>query len=110
MGIRGLPIIAERAGPTPRRIVMEARVSDLKKKFEDAAAAVKKLKEDPGNDAKLQLYALFKQGSEGDVGGKRPGFTDMIGRAKYDAWAKTKGMSKDEAMKKYIDFVKSLGG
>jgi acyl-CoA-binding protein len=110
MEIRGLPIIAERAGPTPRRIVMEARVSDLKKKFEDAAAAVKKLKEDPGNDAKLQLYALFKQGSEGDVEGKRPGFTDMIGRAKYDAWAKTKGMSKDEAMKKYIDFVKSLGG
>ena len=110
MRIRRLPIIAERAGPTPRRIVMEAKVSDLKKKFADAAAAVKKLKEDPGNDAKLQLYALYKQGSEGDVAGKRPGFTDLIGRAKYDAWAKTKGMSTDEAMKKYVDLVKSLGG
>ena len=110
MGIRGLLIIAERAGPPPRRIVMEAKVSDLKKKFDDAAAAVKKLKEDPGNDAKLQLYALFKQGAEGDVAGKRPGFTDMIGRAKYDAWAKAKGLSKDEAMKKYVDLVKSLGG
>jgi acyl-CoA-binding protein len=110
MRIGRLPIIAERRGLAPRRIVMEARVSDLKRKFEDAGAAVKKLKEDPGNDVKLQLYALFKQGAEGDVEGKRPGFTDMIGRAKYDAWAKTKGMSKDEAMKKYVDLVKSLGG
>jgi acyl-CoA-binding protein len=107
--IGGVPIIAERAGPTPWRTGMEASVSDLKKKFEEAAAAVKKLKDDPGNDVKLQLYALYKQGAEGDVEGKRPGFTDMIGRAKYDAWAKTKGMSKDEAMKKYIDLVKSLG-
>lgn len=85
-------------------------MSDLKKKFAEAAAAVKKLKDDPGNDVKLQLYALYKQGEEGDVAGKRPGFTDMIGRAKYDAWAKTKGMSRDEAMKKYIDLVKALGG
>lgn len=85
-------------------------MSDLKKKFDDAAAAVKKLKEDPGNDAKLQLYALYKQGEEGDVTGKRPGFTDMIGRAKFDSWAKVKGLSKDDAMKKYVDLVKSLGG
>jgi acyl-CoA-binding protein len=85
-------------------------VSDLQKQFQAAAAAVKKLREDPGNDVKLQLYALYKQGSEGDVAGKRPGFTDMIGRAKYDAWAKVKGLSKDEAMKKYVALVKSLGG
>lgn len=85
-------------------------MSDLKAKFEAASAAVKKLKEDPGNDVKLQLYALFKQGTEGDVAGRRPGFTDMIGRAKYDAWAKVKGQSKDEAMKGYIALVKSLGG
>jgi acyl-CoA-binding protein len=86
------------------------QVSDLKKKFDDAAAAVKKLKEDPGSDVKLQLYALYKQGAEGDVAGKRPGFTDMIGRAKFDAWTKVKGLSKDEAMKKYVELVKSLGG
>jgi diazepam-binding inhibitor (GABA receptor modulator, acyl-CoA-binding protein) len=85
-------------------------VSDLIKQFEDAAAAVKKLKEDPGNDAKLQLYALYKQGAEGDVQGKRPGFTDMIGRAKYDTWAKVKVMAKNEAMKRYIALVKSLRG
>jgi acyl-CoA-binding protein len=110
-----LPIIAERARREARRAARNEaterrrRVSDLKKKFDDAAVAVKKLKEDPGNDVKLQLYALYKQGAEGDVAGKRPGFTDMIGRAKFDAWAKVKGLSKDEAMKKYIDLVKSLG-
>jgi diazepam-binding inhibitor (GABA receptor modulator, acyl-CoA-binding protein) len=85
-------------------------MSDLKKKFDAASQSVKKLAEDPGNDAKLQLYALYKQATEGDVQGKRPGFTDMIGRAKYDAWAKSKGLSEDDAMKKYIDLVKSLGG
>jgi acyl-CoA-binding protein len=84
-------------------------MSDLKKKFEEAAGAVKKLKEDPGNDVKLQLYALYKQGSEGDVAGKRPGFTDMVGRAKFDAWAKVKGTTQDEAMKQYVALVKSLG-
>lgn len=84
-------------------------MSDLKKRFEAASQAVKKLAEDPGNDVKLQLYALYKQGTEGDVQGKRPGFTDMIGRAKYDAWAKVKGSSEDDAMKQYIDLVKSLG-
>jgi diazepam-binding inhibitor (GABA receptor modulator, acyl-CoA-binding protein) len=85
-------------------------MSDLKKKFDAASQSVKKLAEDPGNEAKLQLYALYKQATEGDVQGKRPGFTDMIGRAKYDAWAKSKGLSEDDAMKKYIDLVKSLGG
>ena len=84
-------------------------MGDLKTKFEAAAEGVKKLKDDPGNEAKLQLYALFKQGTEGDVAGRRPGFTDMIGRAKYDAWAKVKGQSKDEAMKNYVALVKSLG-
>jgi diazepam-binding inhibitor (GABA receptor modulating acyl-CoA-binding protein) len=58
----------------------------------------------------LQLYALYKQGSEGDVQGKRPGFTDMVGRAKYDAWAAIKDTSTDDAMKRYIDLVNSLKG
>lgn len=84
-------------------------MATLKAQFDAAAAAVKKLDDDPGNDVKLQLYALFKQGSEGDVEGKRPGFTDMVGRAKFDAWAKVKGLSKDEAMKKYVELVGSLG-
>ena len=85
-------------------------MSNLKKKFEAAAADSKKLPERPSNDVLLQLYALYKQGSEGDVQGKRPGFTDMVGRAKYDAWAAVKGTSADDAMQQYIDLVKSLKG
>jgi acyl-CoA-binding protein len=83
-------------------------MSDVKKKFEKAAEDVKKAKKDPGNDMKLRLYAHFKQGSEGDVKGDKPGFTDFVGRAKYDAWAKIKGMSQDDAMKAYIKLVERV--
>ena len=83
-------------------------MSDVKKQFDDAVAASKNLKERPDNNTMLKLYALFKQASSGDVEGKRPGFTDMIGRAKYDAWAGTKGKSADEAMKEYTALVNSL--
>ena len=83
-------------------------MSNLKKKFEAAAADSKKLSERPSNDVLLQLYALYKQGSEGDVEGKRPGFTDMVGRAKYDAWAAIKGTSGDDAMQQYVDLIESL--
>ena len=83
-------------------------MSNLKKKFEAAAADSKKLSERPSNDVLLQLYALYKQGSEGDVEGKGPGFTDMVGRAKYDAWAAIKGTDSEDAMQQYIDLVKSL--
>ena len=85
-------------------------MSNLKKKFEAAVADSKKLSERPSNDVLLQLYALYKQGSEGDVEGKRPGFTDMVGRAKYDAWAAIKGTDSEDAMQQYIDLVKSLKG
>jgi acyl-CoA-binding protein len=80
-------------------------VSDLKKQFEKATKDVTKAKKDPGNDMKLRLYAHFKQASEGDVSGDKPGFTDFVGRAKYDAWAKIKGMSQDDAMKAYVKLV-----
>ena len=83
-------------------------MSDLKARFEAAAAAVKKLTQDPGNDVKLELYALYKQALEGDVQGKRPGFSDMIGRAKYDAWARLRGTTAEEAMKRYVELVARL--
>jgi acyl-CoA-binding protein len=86
----------------------EEAMSDVKKQFDAAVAASKNLKERPGNDTMLKLYALFKQASSGDVEGKRPGFTDMIGRAKYDAWAGVKGKSADDAMKEYTALVNSL--
>jgi diazepam-binding inhibitor (GABA receptor modulator, acyl-CoA-binding protein) len=85
-------------------------VSNLKAKFETAVADSKKLSERPGNDILLKLYALYKQGTEGDVSGKRPGFTDMVGRAKYDAWAALKGTAGEDAMQQYIDLVGSLKG
>ena len=85
-------------------------MSDLQKQFETAAADSKKLDERPDNDTLLKIYALYKQGSAGDVEGSRPGFTDMIGRAKYDAWAKIKGLAKDEAMRQYVALISSLKG
>jgi acyl-CoA-binding protein len=80
-------------------------MSDVKKQFEKAAKDVTKAKKDPGNDMKLRLYAHFKQASEGDVSGDKPGFTDFVGRAKYDAWAKLKGTSQEDAMKAYVKLV-----
>ncbi len=56
----------------------------------------------------LKIYALYKQASAGDVDGKRPGFTDMVGRAKYDAWDGLKGTSQDDAMQQYIDLIEDL--
>lgn len=85
-------------------------MSKLKSNFEAAVADSKKLPERPANDVLLELYALYKQATDGDVEGKRPGFTDMVGRAKYDAWAAIKGTASDDAMKRYIDLVKSLKG
>jgi acyl-CoA-binding protein len=85
-------------------------MADLKTKFEKAAEEVQKLPERPDNDTLLEIYALHKQANEGDVAGKRPGFTNFVGRAKYDAWAKLEGTSKKEAMQSYIDLVKRLKG
>jgi len=85
-------------------------VSDLKANFEKAVAESKNLPERPDNQTLLKLYALFKQASTGDVEGKRPGFTDMVGRAKWDSWNEIKGTSKDEAMKQYIALIEDQKG
>jgi diazepam-binding inhibitor (GABA receptor modulating acyl-CoA-binding protein) len=83
-------------------------MSDLKKKFDAAAKAVLKAKADPGNDMKLKLYAHFKQATEGDVTGDKPGFTDFVNRAKYEAWAKLRGTATDKAMEGYIKLVERV--
>ena len=83
-------------------------MSKLKNTFEAAVADSKKLPERPSNDVLLQLYALYKQATDGDVEGKRPGFTDMVGRAKHDAWAELTGQSGDEARQAYIELIESL--
>ena len=76
--------------------------------FESAVEAVKGLTKDPGNDTKLKMYALYKQATEGDAGGKRPGFTDFVGRAKYDAWAGLAGTSPEAAQEQYVAIVADL--
>ena len=76
--------------------------------FDKAVADSKTLPEKPDNATLLKLYALYKQASGGDVEGKRPGFTDMVGRAKWDAWNEIKGKSNDEAMKEYVALIESL--
>ena len=83
-------------------------MADLKAQFEQAVADSKNLPEKPDNMTLLKIYALYKQASSGDVEGKRPGFTDMVGRAKYDAWDALKGKSSDEAMQEYVDLIESL--
>jgi diazepam-binding inhibitor (GABA receptor modulator, acyl-CoA-binding protein) len=83
-------------------------MSTLNEQFEQAVADSKNLSERPDNMTMLKLYALYKQGSTGDVDGKRPGFTDMVGRAKWDAWNELKGQSSDEAKQAYVDLVEDL--
>ncbi|HRX70634.1 MAG: acyl-CoA-binding protein [Gammaproteobacteria bacterium] len=85
-------------------------MSDLATRFQIAVEDSKKLSSRPDSDTLLKLYACFKQGSNGDIEGKRPGFTDLIGRAKYDAWAKLKGTPQEDAMQQYVDLVESLKG
>ena len=87
---------------------MAAAPKDLKARFEAAAAAAKQTKKRPDNATLLKLYAYYKQASEGDVHGDRPGGFHFVGGAKHDAWSKLKGMSKDEAMQNYIKQVERL--
>jgi len=83
-------------------------MADLKALFEQAIAESKSLPEKPDNMTLLKIYALYKQASEGDAQGKRPGFADMVGRAKWDAWNEVKGKSNDDAMQEYVDLIESL--
>jgi diazepam-binding inhibitor (GABA receptor modulator, acyl-CoA-binding protein) len=82
----------------------------MQAQFDQAVADSKNLPERPDNMTLLKLYALFKQATAGDSDGNRPGFTDMVGRAKYDAWDGLKGTSKDDAMQQYIDLITDLKG
>ena len=81
---------------------------DLRKRFEAAAAAAKQTKKRPDNPTLLKLYSFYKQATEGDVRGERPGGFDFVGGAKHDAWTKLKGMSADDAMTNYIKQVDRL--
>ena len=85
-------------------------MSKLKAAFDATVADSKTLDERPDNQTLLRIYGLFKQASEGDATGKRPGFTDLVGRAKYDAWAALRGTSSEAAMQAYVDLITRLKG
>lgn len=83
-------------------------MADLNATFEQAVKDSKALPEKPDNMTLLRIYALYKQASSGDVDGKRPGFSDMVGRAKWDAWNELKGKSAEAAKQDYVDLIESL--
>lgn len=87
-------------------------MSDLQEQFAEAVEKVRTAPDDgdfkPSNDYKLRMYALFRQATDGDVSGKRPGMLDPIGRFKYDAWARLKGMSGEDAMRQYVEEVSKV--
>lgn len=85
-------------------------MSNLETQFAQAQQDAQALPSRPSNDTMLALYAHYKQATQGDTTGKRPGFTDFVGRAKYDAWSKLKGMEPKTAMQSYIDMVAKLKG
>ena len=83
-------------------------MSDLTTLFQTAVAESKQLPEKPDNMTLLKIYALYKQATEGDVQGERPGMMDFVARAKWDAWSNLKGQTADQAMQAYIDLIESL--
>lgn len=85
-------------------------MSTLKEQFDATVKMVQSGQGDfkPSNDLKLQFYGLFKQATEGDVHGKKPGLTDFVGRMKYSAWENLKGMSAEKAMQTYVDKVNDI--
>jgi diazepam-binding inhibitor (GABA receptor modulating acyl-CoA-binding protein) len=85
-------------------------MADIKQAFEAAVNYVKTAEGsfNPPNDLKLDIYALYKQATEGDVTGTRPGMINVVNRAKWDAWAKLKGISSEQAMQRYMDVIESV--
>jgi acyl-CoA-binding protein len=78
--------------------------------FEKAAANVKSLPKQPDDQTMLRLYALYKQGTQGDVSGSKPGLFDFVGAAKYEAWEKLRGLRPEDARRQYVDLVRQLEG
>ncbi len=83
-------------------------MSNLQTQFESAVAHSKSLTERPDNSTLLKIYGLYKQATAGDNAEKKPGFSDMVGRAKWEAWSGFKGTGTDDAMQQYVDLIESL--
>ena len=85
-------------------------MADLVTAFEQAQAESRTLPERPDNIMLLKIYALYKQATSGDATGERPGFSDMVGRAKWDAWQALAGTDREDAMQQYIELIEELKG
>ncbi len=83
-------------------------MSDLSNRFQAAVSNSRNISQRPDNSTLLQIYALYKQATEGDVTGDKPGFGDLVGRAKWDAWNKLNGLPQEDAMQQYVDLIDSL--
>lgn len=83
-------------------------MSDLETQFKTAAAEAQNLAKRPNNDDLLKLYAYYKQATQGEAAGKRPGFTDPVGRAKFDAWKQLGSLAPEQAMQAYMDMIERL--
>ena len=83
-------------------------MDELRTRFDRAVIDSKNLPERPDNATMLKIYALYKQASSGDASGDRPGFSDFVGRAKWNAWDGLRGTPPAAAMQDYIDLVESL--
>ncbi len=83
-------------------------MADLQAEFETAVANSRKLAERPDNPTLLKIYGLYKQATVGDVDSRKPGFGDLVGRAKWDAWNGFKGTSSDDAKRQYVELIRSL--
>jgi acyl-CoA-binding protein len=81
-------------------------MSDLNQQFLDALAASKSMSSRPDNETMLTLYALYKQGTQGDAPSEGPG--DMMGMFKHKAWAGLVGLSQEDAQRRYVELVNSL--
>jgi acyl-CoA-binding protein len=90
------------------RLKKGGRMSDIDAQFAQAQTDVTQLSERPGNLTLLRLYALFKQSSVGDVQGDKPGFADIAGKYKCEAWSALKGTPPDDAKRQYVELVESL--
>ncbi len=88
---------------------MSEKENTVIEQFAQAQVAVKAFSEKPSDEALLELYALYKQASNGDVSGDKPGFFDFVGTAKFDAWGKLEGMDQATAMQNYVNFARELG-
>ena len=83
-------------------------MADLRSQFEQAVKDSKSLPDKPDNSTLLKIYALYKQAGTGDTAGTRPGFSDLVGRAKWDAWDQLRGTSPEAAMQAYVDLIDGL--